>query len=97
MIGNFGLFHVGAIFNFARILIGVVQPVLCKCNCLKLCYRWRLYFGLLAAEFAEAGVRIPALEVHTAPRGFEVAISPTLAVRRRLLLRRHRGRHTPRA
>ncbi|MGH6888789.1 MAG: DUF2306 domain-containing protein [Rhizomicrobium sp.] len=80
MTGHFGPFHVGAIFNLACVLIGVSAPILRKGDWLNRHFRWMgwSYFGLLAAGFAEAVVRIPALEAHTATRGFEVAIAATL-------------------
>jgi uncharacterized membrane protein len=80
MTGHFGPFHVGAIFNLACVLIGVSAPILRKGDWLNRHFRWMgwSYFGLLAAGFAEAVVRIPALEVHTAQRGFEVAIAATV-------------------
>lgn len=80
MTGHFGPFHAGAIFNAACVVIGVSKPILRKGDWLKRHYRWMgwSYFGLLAAGFAEAVVRIPALEVHSATRGFEVAIAATV-------------------
>ncbi|HEY3778431.1 MAG TPA: DUF2306 domain-containing protein [Rhizomicrobium sp.] len=80
MTGHFGPFHVGAIFNLVCVVIGISAPILRKGNWLNRHYRWMgwSYFGLLAAGFAEAVVRIPALEVRTATRGFAVAIAATL-------------------
>lgn len=80
MTGHFGPFHAGAIFNAACVLIGISAPMLRRGDWLNRHYRWMgwSYFGLLAAGFAEAVVRVPALEVHTATRGFEVAIAATV-------------------
>lgn len=80
MTGHFGPFHIGAIFNLACVLIGVSAPIRRRGDWLNRHYRWMgwSYFGLLAAGFAEAVVRIPMLEAHTATRGFEVAIAATL-------------------
>jgi uncharacterized membrane protein len=80
MTGHFGPFHVGAIFNMVCVLTGLSAPILRNGDWLKWHFRWMgwSYFGLLAAAFAEAAVRIPALEVHTAARGFAVAIAVTL-------------------
>jgi uncharacterized membrane protein len=63
MTGHFGPFHVGAIFNLVCILIGASAPILCNGVWLNGRYRWMgwSYCGLLAAGFAEAAVRIPAL------------------------------------
>jgi hypothetical protein len=36
------------------------------------------YFGLLAAAFAEAMIRVPALHVNSVARGFEVAIGASI-------------------
>jgi uncharacterized membrane protein len=80
MTGHFGPFHAGAIFSLVCVLAGISAPILRRGDWLKRHYRWMgwSYFGLLAAGFAEAIVRIPALEVHTAARGFEVAIGATI-------------------
>ncbi|HLY05523.1 MAG TPA: DUF2306 domain-containing protein [Rhizomicrobium sp.] len=80
MTGHFGPFHAGAIFSLVCVLIGVSAPILRNGNWLNRHYRWMgwSYFGLLAAGFAEAVVRVPALQVHTAARGFEVAIGATV-------------------
>lgn len=80
MTGHFGPFHAGAIFSLVCVLIGVSAPILRKGNWLDRHYRWMgwSYFGLLAAAFAETVVRMPALRVHTASRGFEVAIGATI-------------------
>lgn len=80
MTGHFGPFHVGAIFNLVCVLIGVSAPILRNGNWLNRHYRWMgwSYFGLMAAGFAEAVVRIPALKAHTATRGFTVAIAATI-------------------
>jgi uncharacterized membrane protein len=80
MTGHFGPFHAGAIFNLACIVMGVSAPILRDSDWLNRHYRWMgwSYFGLLAAGFAEAAVRIPAFEVHTATRGFAVALGATL-------------------
>lgn len=80
MTGHFGPFHAGAIFSLVCVLIGVSAPILRNGNWLNRHYRWMgwSYFGLLAAAFAEAVVRVPALRVHTASRGFVVAIGATI-------------------
>lgn len=82
MTGHFGPFHAGAIFNLVCVLIGLSAPILRNGAWLNRHYRWMgwSYFGLLAAAFAEAVVRVPALEVHTAARGFEVAIGATAVI-----------------
>lgn len=80
MTGHFGPFHAGAIFSLVCVLVGTSAPILRSGNWLNRHYRWMgwSYFGLLAAGFAEAVVRVPTLEVHTAARGFEVAIGATI-------------------
>jgi uncharacterized membrane protein len=80
MTGHFGPFHAGAVFSLFCVVMGVSAPILRKGDWLNRHYRWMgwSYFGLLAAGFAEAVVRVPALEVHTVQRGFAVAIGATV-------------------
>lgn len=82
MTGHFGPFHVGALFSLTCVLIGVSAPIFRRGDWLRRHYRWMgwSYFGLLAAAFAEAMVRVPAFAVHTATRGFEVAIGASLVI-----------------
>jgi uncharacterized membrane protein len=80
MTGYFGPFHAAAIFSLVCVLIGLSAPILRRGDWLRRHYMWMgwSYFGLLAAAFAEAMVRIPALKVDSATRGFEVAIGASI-------------------
>jgi uncharacterized membrane protein len=82
MTGYFGPFHAGALFSFTCVLIGISAPIFRKGDWLGRHYRWMgwSYFGLLAAAFAEAMVRVPAFAAHTPIRGFEVAIAASLTI-----------------
>jgi uncharacterized membrane protein len=81
MTGRFGPFHAGAVFSLVCVIFGVSAPVFRSENWLRRHYRWMgwSYFGLLAAAFAEAMVRVPIFAAHTAARGFEVAIGASIA------------------
>lgn len=80
MTGHFGPFHAGAIFSLACVLIGLSAPMFRRGNWLQRHYRWMgwSYFGLLAAAFAEAMVRVPVFAARTPTRGFEVAIGASI-------------------
>jgi uncharacterized membrane protein len=80
MTGHFGPFHAGAIFSLACVVLGLAAPIFRGGDWLRRHYRWMgwSYFGLLAAAFAEAMVRVPAFAAHSAARGFEVAIGATV-------------------
>jgi uncharacterized membrane protein len=80
MTGHFGPFHAGAIFSLVCVVLGLAAPIFRTGDWLRRHYRWMgwSYFGLLAAAFAEAMVRVPAFAAHTAARGFAIAISATV-------------------
>jgi uncharacterized membrane protein len=80
MTGHFGIFHALAIFSLFCVLMGLSAVIFRRGEWLRRHYLWMgwSYFGLLAAAFAEAMVRVPALHVDSATRGFEVAIGASI-------------------
>lgn len=82
MTGHFGPFRVLALVSLACTLMGLAQPLLKRPGWLMRHYLWmaRSYLGLLAAAAAEALVRIPALHVNTATRGFALGIVAAILV-----------------
>lgn len=82
MTGRFGPFHVGALFSSLCLLQGLAAVIRKQGGWLRAHYRWMgwSYFGLVAAAFAEAAVRVPAFRVNTVQRGFAVAIGATVVI-----------------
>jgi uncharacterized membrane protein len=80
MTGHFGIFHALAIFSLFCVLMGLSAAIFRNGEWLRRHYMWMgwSYFGLLAATFAEAMIRVPALHVNSAARGFEVAIGASI-------------------
>jgi hypothetical protein len=80
MTGHFGIFHALALFSLFNTLMGLGFAIFRSGDWIRRHYFWMgmSYFGLLAAAFAEAMVRVPALHVNSATRGFEVAIGASI-------------------
>jgi uncharacterized membrane protein len=78
--GHFEIFHALAIFSLFCVLMGLGAAIFRAGDWMRRHYMWMgwSYFGLLAAAFAEAMIRVPALHVNSAARGFEVAIGASI-------------------
>ncbi len=80
MTGHFGPFHALALLSLGCTMMGIAAPLLKRQGWLMRHYLWmaRSYLGLVAAAVAEALVRVPALHVNTAARGFGLGIGAAI-------------------